>query len=64
MATGGTDGIIRVWDTETGQQLRQIGGVTERVRAVAFSTDVDELDCKRKNHTVVGTFCQANNFES
>jgi WD40 repeat protein len=38
-ATGGQDGVVRLWDTATGQQTWQLTGHTHVVRAIAWSPD-------------------------
>ena len=37
MVTGSADGITRIWDVETGREVRQFEGETSDVYAVAFS---------------------------
>src|SRR5262249_8981340 len=39
LATGGGDGIVRVWDAQTGQELLAFKGHIHMVMKVAFSTD-------------------------
>jgi WD40 repeat protein len=39
VVSGGADGIVRVWDAETGIQLGQLRGHIGRVSSVAFSPD-------------------------
>jgi WD40 repeat protein len=39
IASGGSDGTLRIWDLTTGQELRQCEGITDRVRCLAFSPD-------------------------
>ena len=34
-----TDGIVRLWDTQTGEHIRTLTGQAERVNSVAFSPD-------------------------
>ncbi|MBX9584515.1 MAG: serine/threonine protein kinase, partial [Gemmataceae bacterium] len=38
-ATGGADGTVRLWDSETGAELSCLGGPPEAVWAVAFGPD-------------------------
>jgi WD40 repeat protein len=37
--TGSWDGIARLWDTQTGEQLRRFVGHTDTIWSVAFSHD-------------------------
>jgi WD40 repeat protein len=39
LLTGGEDKTIRLWDLETGKEVRRFEGHTDKVRAVAFSPD-------------------------
>jgi WD40 repeat protein len=39
VATGGTDGTVRVWNSETGEQIGSFQGSTGSVSSVAFSPD-------------------------
>ncbi len=39
LATGGTDGIVILWDTTTFKELRRIGTTKNRVHELAFSPD-------------------------
>jgi WD40 repeat protein len=39
LASGGDDRVIRLWDAETGKELRTFAGHTDSVNAVAFSPD-------------------------
>jgi WD40 repeat protein len=39
LASGGTDGIIRLWDVETGQKIAALSGHSNWVRSVNFSTN-------------------------
>jgi RNA polymerase sigma factor (sigma-70 family) len=43
LASGAQDGVIRLWDVATGQEVRQIEGRQGWVRAVAFSQDGKQL---------------------
>jgi WD40 repeat protein/predicted Ser/Thr protein kinase len=43
VATGGGDGLVRVWDAHTGADLLRLAGHTDRVFAVAFHPDGDLL---------------------
>jgi WD40 repeat protein len=38
LAAGG-DGVVRLWEVETGQEVRRYQGHTAKVNAVAFSRD-------------------------
>ncbi len=37
--SAGTDNIIRLWDTETGNELCQFHGHSQEIYSVAFSSD-------------------------
>jgi WD40 repeat protein len=37
--TGGFDGTARLWDVQTGEEVRRFAGHTNEVRNVAFSPD-------------------------
>ena len=37
--TAGSDGMVRLWDLQTGQELRQMRGHADRINAVALSPD-------------------------
>ena len=39
LLTGGEDSTMRLWDLETGKEVRRFAGHEGRVRAVAFSPD-------------------------
>jgi hypothetical protein len=39
LVSGGDDGVVRVWDAETGRSLRELTGHTGGVRSVAVSPD-------------------------
>ncbi len=39
LATGGSDGTVRIWDARTGQQQHQLTGHTGGVRSVAYAPD-------------------------
>ena len=39
LLTGGEDKTMRLWDLETGKEVRRFEGHTDKVRAVAFSPD-------------------------
>jgi WD40 repeat protein len=39
LVTGGTDGILHVWDTRNGKQIESMRGFTGAVSSVAFSPD-------------------------
>jgi WD40 repeat protein len=43
LLTGGTDGVLRVWDTATGRELRQIPGFCAMVSTFAFAPDGKKL---------------------
>ncbi|VTR92424.1 wd-40 repeat protein : Uncultured bacterium genome assembly Metasoil_fosmids_resub OS=uncultured bacterium PE=4 SV=1: Sigma70_r2: Sigma70_r4_2: WD40: WD40: WD40 [Gemmata massiliana] len=39
LAAGGEDGVVRVWDLQTGKECRRLEGHTSRVQVLAFSPD-------------------------
>ncbi len=43
LATGGGDGLVTLWNTESGKRLKTFAGHTNWVRGVAFSTTNDLL---------------------
>src|SRR5207253_375666 len=43
LATAGADGLVKVWDVNTGKELAFYGGHTDGVRAVAFSPDGKQI---------------------
>ncbi len=43
VATGGADGVVRLWDVSTGRETRQIRGHEEPVVVVAFAPDGKRL---------------------
>jgi WD40 repeat protein/serine/threonine protein kinase len=43
VATGSTDGTVKLWDSQTGKECRQLPLTLEKVEAVAFSPDGEEL---------------------
>ncbi|WP_319056234.1 NB-ARC domain-containing protein [Streptomyces europaeiscabiei] len=43
LATGGEDGIVRLWDVESGSVVRSIEASSEWVRSVAFSADGTQI---------------------
>lgn len=45
LASGSRDGVVRVWDTTTGKQVRHFPGHNPLVYCVAFSPDKRLLAC-------------------
>ncbi len=43
LATGGEDGMIWIWDAETGEEVRRLWGHTGVVRSIVFSNDGKKL---------------------
>ena len=39
MATGGRDGLVKVWDLETGTELVTLTGATQPINSLTFSSD-------------------------
>jgi len=39
LASGGSDGVIKLWHVPTGSELRALSGHADAVRSVAFSPD-------------------------
>jgi WD40 repeat protein len=52
LASGGWDQIVRVWDAETGQQVRALKGHTGDVTSVCFSPDGQRLASASDDLTV------------
>lgn len=52
IATGGADGTVRLWDTQTGQTLFTLTGATGAVWGVAFSPDGRRLAGASRDGTV------------
>lgn len=42
-ATGSEDGVVNIWDTETGKEIARMVGKEERLRSVVFSPDGTRL---------------------
>ena len=47
LATGGDDGVARIWDVTTGRQIVALSGHSDTVDGVAFSPDGTELATAR-----------------
>ena len=43
LTAGGSDGIVRLWDIESGEQVQQFNGHSETVWAVAFSANGEHI---------------------
>src|SRR4029078_69389 len=56
IATGGVDRTVRIWDTRTGAELRQLTGHTGEVHAVAFSPDGAIIASGSSDHTGRGRY--------
>jgi WD40 repeat protein len=52
IASAGADGVIRLWDIATGEELRTFAGHTGPVRAVAFAPDGKTIASGGNNSTV------------
>lgn len=52
LATGGADNTVRVWQTATGRELRNLTGHAETVLALAFSPDGNLLASGSADNTV------------
>jgi WD40 repeat protein len=52
IASGGTDGSIRLWHAQTGEEIRRLGGHTDTVFSVAFSPDGRRIACASADGTV------------
>ncbi len=52
LATGGADRVVRLWDTKTGQMLRQFEGHRMTVTAVSFSPEGKRLGSASLDRTI------------
>ena len=52
LATGGADRAVRLWEVESGKQLRALQGHTMSITAVAFSADGKRLASSSLDHTI------------
>jgi WD40 repeat protein len=49
IATGGNDGVVRLWETKSGAKLAELTGPTDGVLCVAFSPDGNTLAAASKD---------------
>ena len=52
LASGSYDTTIRIWDVETGEELKTLSGHTDWVNSLAFSPDGKTLASGGWDHTV------------
>ncbi len=52
LASAGIDKLVKLWDTETGREVRQLQGHTETVYALAFAPDGKTLVSGSRDKTV------------
>jgi WD40 repeat protein len=52
LASGSEDGIVRLWDTHTGEALLMLEGHSSAVRSVAFSPEAPLLASGSHDHTI------------
>jgi WD40 repeat protein len=52
IASGGQDGLVRLWDSKTGKSLLTLRGHTEDVMSVAFRADGKQLASGSRDGTV------------
>jgi WD40 repeat protein len=53
LATGDVDGVVRLWDPETGKLLRALTGHQSAVRSLGFTPDGRELASGSSDGTIV-----------
>ncbi|KAL4256374.1 hypothetical protein AB1N83_012939, partial [Pleurotus pulmonarius] len=51
-ATGDDDGTVKIWDIETGKELRTFEGHSDRIRSLAFSPDGRKIAAGSRDGTI------------